>query len=601
MPREPLSSAHARSTGRVPAESTAGSVYSRDVPGIVGRRGETRVGPLPRRLLTTTAWGLGFVVFFALNLRLSQTIAANSDGASQALQAWDLLHGNLLQHGWITGDVAYFPNDVLVYALIDAVHGLNADAVHWYGALMYTLAMLLAALLAMGPRADGGSAGGAGNAGTAATSRERCVRGAIAVGIMIAPQLDAGVYALLQGPDHFGTSVPVLLAWLILDRCPRRWYIAVAVVAIIGVTGIADLTALFTAALPLAGVCAYRAVRGRLWERQSLAAQRQEILLAAAGIVASVLAVEGPRILTVIGSLTQVAPITAISPLNVIFWHNFRVTGLCLLVLAGADFLGVRQPPRIGFEILHLAGAALGGCAILVAAWRFLRDKDLIAQLLLAGIVINLGTFVLGTHAGEITFTREISDVLPFAAVLAGRLLARRLLSLRLAPVLVVVLCGYLAGLGYEVRQPAVPAQNEAIIPWLKAHNLTYGLSGYWAANAVTLASGEQVTIRALNGTKTRLPSGRVRLGFQPVTQLVQPQWYDPSRERANFVVFVPTYRGTEPFTGFTGVVGFTSEKNATGQFGPPAKIYHFKEYTIYVWNKNLLADMTFPPVHAAG
>jgi hypothetical protein len=165
-------------------------VYRRDVPGIACCRGETRIGSLPRRLLTTAAWGLGLIVFFALNLRLSQTTAANSDGASQALQAWDLLHGNLLQHGWITGDVAYFPNDVLVYALIDLVHGLNEDAVHWYGALMYTLAMLLVALLAMGPRAGSGSADGT---GIAATSRERWVRGAIADGIMIAPQMDAGV------------------------------------------------------------------------------------------------------------------------------------------------------------------------------------------------------------------------------------------------------------------------------------------------------------------------------------------------------------------------------------------------------------------------
>jgi hypothetical protein len=248
-----------------------------------------------------------------------------------------------------------------------------------------------------------------------------------------------------------------------------------------------------------------------------------------------------------------------------------------------------------------LAGAALGGCAILVAAWRFLRDKDLITQLLLAGIVANLVTFVAGTHAIEVTYTHEMSDVLPFAAVLAGRLLARRLLSLRLAPVLALVLCGYLAGLGYEVRQPALPAQNQALIPWLKAHHLTYGLSGYWAANAVTLASEEQVTILALNRTTTRLPSGHVRLGLQPVTQLVQRKWYDPSRERANFVVFFPTDPGTEPFTGFTGMVGFTSEKNATSQFGPPAKIYHFAQYTIFVWNKNLLADMTFPTVHAAG
>jgi hypothetical protein len=130
---------------------------------------------LRRRLLTTAAWALAFIAFLALNHRLSQTIAANSDGASQALQGWDMLHGNLLQHGWITGDVAYFPNDVSVYGLIGLLHGLNADSVHWYGALMYTLATLLAALLAMGPRAGGGS-GGTSGAGAAATSRERWVR-----------------------------------------------------------------------------------------------------------------------------------------------------------------------------------------------------------------------------------------------------------------------------------------------------------------------------------------------------------------------------------------------------------------------------------------
>ena len=39
---------------------------------------------------------------------------------------------------------------------------------------------------------------------------------------MIAPEaFDAGVYSLLQGPDHFGTSLPVLLAWLIVDRAQR--------------------------------------------------------------------------------------------------------------------------------------------------------------------------------------------------------------------------------------------------------------------------------------------------------------------------------------------------------------------------------------------
>jgi hypothetical protein len=528
------------------------------------------------------AWVLGVVAAFALNVRLSQTTPTNSDGASQALQAWDLLHGNVLQHGWITGDVAYFPNDVSAYALIDLVHGLNQDAVHWYGALMYTLAMLLAALLAMGRAGE-------------APGRERLARGAIAAGIMIAPQLQAGVYTLLQGPDHFGTAVPVLLAWLILDRARPRWHVPVIVALIIAITGIADLTALFTAAIPLLAVYGYRVLRARVFWRQSLASQQYEIALAVAGVAAAVITWEGPRILAAIGSLTQVAPITQIASLNVIFWHNFRVAGLCLLVLAGADFIGVHPPLRAGFEILHLTGAALGAGAILVAGWRFLRDKDAISQLLLTGIALNLLAFVVGTHAEEITFTREMVDVLPFAAVLAGRLLARRLLAWRLVPVLAVVLCGYLAGFGYEVRQPVLPAQNQQLVSWLEDHDLHYGLSGYWAANAVTLASGEQVRILALN---------RHHGKFLLATQLVKREWLDPKVSSANFVVFFPTNPGVPPFTGFTGMVGFPDkpfEQTAIATFGKPARIYRYDQYTIYVWNKNLLAELSVPVVRAAG
>ena len=45
-------------------------------------------------------------------------------------------------------------------------------------------------------------------------------------------------------------------------------------------------------------------------------------------------------------------------------------------------------------------------------------------------------------------------------------------------------------GLGYEIRQPVAPAQNAAVIPFLKAHHLRSGLSGYWGANVLTLDTG---------------------------------------------------------------------------------------------------------------
>ncbi|HUN32614.1 MAG TPA: hypothetical protein VMU95_11420 [Trebonia sp.] len=613
-------------------------------------------------LLKTCAWLLGCAVLFAVNLRLSQTTAANSDGASQALQAWDLLHGNPLQHGWITGDVAYYPNDVLAYALIILVHGLNADDVHWYGALIYTLAMLLAALLAMGRRGE-------------ASGRARLLRGSIAAGIMLCPQLQAGTYALLQGPAHLGSSVPILLAWLLIDRVPRDatsgaarrggWLVVVAVAILLALTGVSDLTALYVGALPLVVVCGYRLLRGALTRRPSaprldhidLESSRQldqpgwqsparvdsvggppprfdsfrrepatrvdlfdgkpltqldqpvrppaprvdrfEIALAVAGIVAAVAGYEGARILASLGSLTEVAAITAFSPVHVIFWHNFRVAGLCLLVLAGANFIGVHPPIRAGFEILHLAGATLGAIAILVAAWRFLRDRDIIVQLLFLALIANLVTFIIGTHAVELSYTHEISDVLPFAAALAGRVLADKIAAIKIGtvpiavPVLSLVLLGYLFGTAYELREPRLPAENAQLATWLQGQGLQYGLSGYWAGNIVTLSSQEHVRILPLNRTK----QGKVILA----TQLIKRSWYDPQQSTANFVVIFPTYVGVQPFTGFTGMVGFDSEKNVVNTFGKPAKTLHYQQYTILVWNKNLLADMPTPVINAAG
>jgi hypothetical protein len=599
-------------------------------------------------LLRTCAWLAGCTVMFIVNLLLSQTTAANSDGASQALQAWDLLHGNVLQHGWITGDVAYYPNDVLAYAVIDVVHGLGADDVHWYGALIYTLAMLLATLLAMGAKGE-------------ASGRARLLRGAIAAGIMLCPQLQAGTYALLQGPAHLGSSVPVLLAWVLIDRVPRQradeaarrrgWLVAVAVAVLLALTGVSDLTALYVGAIPLVGICAYRLLRARLagsrlsprldrpgWEpspqgeglgvesstqkdrpgrrssprgdgscgRPARRGDRFEIALIAAGIVAAAVAFEGARILAAMGSLTEVAASTAFSPPHVIFWHNFRVAGLCLLVLAGADFIGVHPPARAAFEILHLAGAALGAAGILIAAWRFLRDRDLISQLLLAGIVINLVAFLIGTHAVEVSYTHEMSDVLPFAAALAGRVLADHLAAIRIGairigappiriavPVLCVVLLGYLGGLGYELSAPRLPAQNAQLATWLEGHHLKYGLSGYWAANIVTLSTQGRVRVLPLN----RTPDGKLIAA----PQLLKRSWYDPRHSTANFVVLFPSVKGLEPFTGFTGMVGFPYLKNVLAAFGKPARTYHYGQYTILVWSKNLLADMAAPVIHAAG
>ena len=91
--------------------------------------------------------------------------------------------------------------------LVELVRPFGADVIHVAAAVTYTLLVLAAFALARG-RARGHAVG--------------LVRGLLAAGIMLAPQLGYGAFVLLLSPDHVGTQIPLLLGWLLLDRAPRR-------------------------------------------------------------------------------------------------------------------------------------------------------------------------------------------------------------------------------------------------------------------------------------------------------------------------------------------------------------------------------------------
>src|ERR1700744_4901431 len=167
----------------------------RSVGGAPARRRRGAVAPM----LGSAFAGL---VLFACYLGQSRTVPVGSDGASQALQAWDLLHGNPLLHGWWVTGVSFYTTELPQYALIELARGLTADVIHVAGAMTYTLLVLTAAFLARG-RATGG---------------EGLTRALLAAGIMLAPQLGPGTQTLLLSPDHPGTSVPILLTFLLIDR-----------------------------------------------------------------------------------------------------------------------------------------------------------------------------------------------------------------------------------------------------------------------------------------------------------------------------------------------------------------------------------------------
>jgi hypothetical protein len=485
----------------------------------------------------------------------------NSDGAANALQAWDMLHGNLLLHNWWLSDVSFYTTELPEYMVVELVRGLNADVVHVAAALTYTLLVLLAALLAKGR----------------ATGREAAVRMLLAAGILLAPQLGTAAGILLLSPDHVGSNVPVLLIWLLVDRAPRRWWVPVGVGVLMTWALIGDGIVLYTGFLALTIVCAIRVYRAVVVLREPGTGHRFELGLILAALVAAELST---RLLALIHSAGGFL-VSAVSPLLAVSGQmprHFAFTAHGLFVLFGADFFGRKVSFTAILIMLHVAGLALAGWGVCAGVRRFLRDNDLVNQVLVAGVLIGLTIYVLGQRVADINSTREFAEVLPFSAVLAGRLLAPRLIQARLVPALAVVLAGYLVSLGQAATAAPVPPMNQELATWLAGHHLYYGMSTYWQSSVVSLATGERVMVVPV-ATATKTAGSLVRRDEWESTE----DWYNPRLHSANFIVQLVKPNGLPAFLPLASVVN---------TFGRPAQVYLVGPYRILVWHRNLLPEL---------
>ena len=515
-----------------------------------------------RRALVAGAWVTGTALAFVVYLRLAQTRAVNSDGASQALQAWDMLHGNPLLRGWTVLDVSFYTTELPQYALVELIRGLRADVVTTCAAMTYTLVVLLAALVAKGT----------------ATGRQGMLRVAVAAGIMLAPQLGSGTNVLLSSPDHIGTSAPLLLTWLVLDRGGRRWYVPVITSVLLAWAEVADSIVLIAGIIPLALVCAVRAARRALARSGREACY--ELAMAGGALAAAEAASAILRAITGAGGFTVEPLGTQLAPLGEIFRHNLPVTGQSLLLLFGAYAGGPSTREVTVFLLLHLAGVALAAAGVAAAAWRLRRGGDLASQVLLAAIAVNLGAFIVTQRALDVTSAREIAPAAPFAAALAARQLSPalgRILRRPAGRLLIVIGIGYVAGLGLELTAPAAPPQNAQLTAWLESHDLGgSGLGGYWQASVVTLTSGGTVAIRPIadNGNGN---------GAGPYHGEIKDAWFDPRQSSAHFVVLNP---------GEPEYPGYADYPAVRATWGRPARVYHVGQYTIWYWPKNLLSTI---------
>jgi hypothetical protein len=546
------------------------SVSERDAAGLLGDGTEPSAPvPQPRpawlqRLAGPALFTAAAIVAFACYLRMSLTVPVNSDGASNALQAWDMLHGNPLLHGWWLSDVSFYTTELPEYMLVELAHGLNADVVHIGAALTYTVLTALAALLAKG-----------GAAGT-----QGWIRMLIAAGLMLAPQLGVGTQVLLLSPDHVGTVVPVLAAWLLLDRFGRRRWVPAAVGLLLAWALVADAIVVYIGVVPLLAVGLIRAYHEIVQEGRRPSQAWYELSLAGAALAALVVGLKVPSLIHAMGGYSVVPAPQSFAQIGAMAGQAW-LAGAGLLLLFGGDFFGLSFGLQTGLVLLHLVGVAVAAWAVWAAARRFLRDSDLVAELLVAGTLIIVVAYLFSRQALGIGYSHEMAPALPFAAVLAGRLLAGRLVSARLIPVAAAVLFGYVVTLGSNALAQPAPSEPPQLASFLTGHHLRYGLSGYWQADALTLASGNQVQIRALQVNPGSLSASHWES---------DASWYDPRLHDATFVLL---FSGKPGFAGEAGLTPFDPAGQIAATFGRPEHTYDLGRYTVLVWRQNLLQRLS--------
>jgi hypothetical protein len=524
---------------------------------IASRQDEHSGDPqVPLRWMWLGGYTVAAVLLFFCYLRVSGTQAVTSDGASNALQAWDMLHGNWLLHGWMLTDVSFYTTELPEYILVEMLHGLGPADVHISAAITYTLLVILAGLLAKGGK----------------TGREGLVRVLIASGIMIAPQVGAGALLLVLSPDHTGTGVPLLLIFLVLDRAPRRWWVPVLIGLMLVWAQVGDRLALTIGVVPVVVVAAVRAYQGVVVRREPLRARAFEVQLAVAALASAVVAELVVKLIRHLGGYVT-SPLDIALATSAQWPAHFALTAEGLLGIYGADFAGGRVGVVMGLAVLHLAGLGLAAWAFGRAIRRFFSLDDVIAQVLAVAIVVNLAAYVFSLLPNANWDNREIASVLPFGAVLAGRLLAEHVERVRLLPALAAIGCCYLLALGYSVTRWQRPAHDQTLAGWLTAHHLTTGLGSYAEGNSLILDSGGKLQVYAPVWW---------RASVHPGTHEAKRSDFDPRLHSANFVV---TTRQDGP--GF-----FIPPARITGDLGKPAHTYHFESWTIMVWNKNLLAEL---------
>jgi hypothetical protein len=510
------------------------------------------------------AWGGGLLAagtaLFLVYERLSATVWPDADSANAVLQGQSMASGNALLHGWVLSGASFYLTDLPVYALVVTARGVSSAAAHDAGAAIYALLVVTACLLA----------------GAGARGRERVGRMALTLVLLVAPAAGVASALVLLGPFHAGTTVVILLSLLVLgsdtgQRGGLRLLRVAGFSALTAAAVISDALALYVAVVPVIVVAVLRLARrpdDGLWEWW---------LLAAAAL-AELAALTGARLLQAAGGFTTAPVGGALAGLGDLP-HNLWLVLEGVLALFGTDVVG--QPPATVAQGLLTVPRVFGlafalACVVGVAVdWWRRREADRVVQILVVAIAIDLAAYAVSNQAVDLRTSRYLVPGLAFAAVLAGRHGTAWLRTGWRRWLAMGVGLAYVAAMPASLAGPAPgPSPAAEVGAFLEEHQLRHGLARYWQASTVTLETGGQVQVRAID-----YGPGRLR----PYWWEVETTWYDPRAEPASDARFVLVD---------TADARSLSVSAIEATFGLPSVTYRTGRWLVLVWDRNLLSDL---------
>jgi hypothetical protein len=500
-----------------------------------------------KRVRAALAWTAGAAALFALCLRIKLSMAPDSDTANNALQAWDMLHGHLMLHGWLTSDVSFYTFELPLMAVVEIFFGLHNVAMHVSMALIYLIIAGCGVAIAV-PDSRGAA---------------RAARAGVVVAVLTAPVLTVTeAWIPLGFPDHFGTAVFLLVSCLLIDSPSRFTAPLLCVILVAGQIG--DVTVRYVAVPAIIVMCVYQVLATRRIKTRDTAN-----LVAVA--LSLPLATWVRALMRHFGSYLMAAPKTRIAPVSqwannwALTWHSVRM----LFGITGEPGAApVGKTAIFGWACLAVAAA---GALRAIWHWRRARRSE---QVLLLAIVANVVVYAFSTLPTSAD-PHDLAGLLPAGAILGARALVPDRIAGRLTA-LVVACAALIAALLPLSLQAAARAPQAtpvaALTAWLQAHGLRYGLGGYWDSSVVSLQSGGQVLVRAV---------GEVDGQITPDAWEVNFLWYDPARHYANFVIF--------------NVSGGDLGTDAMRFFGAPVSVTHVGSWDVAVYDANLLQDVGAP------